>query len=142
MATVDPAPGVFSEALKQLPKDQPVVMLNLLAFRPQADYGSTPAAGCEPCSGREAYARYSADALRFVTACGGSVVFMGAAQLPLVAPADERWDEVLLVRYPSIQAFVSMVMNPDYQAITHHRTAALREARLIPLLATADPASS
>lgn len=134
MSLVDPAPGSFSAVLKQLPQDQPVVMLNLLAFREQADYGNSPPSDCTPCSGHEAYQRYSRDALRHVQACGGEVVFMGAAQLPLVAPEDERWDEVLLVRYPSIKAFVGMVMNPEYQAITHHRSAALREARLIPML--------
>ena len=43
----------------------------------------------------------------------------------------EQWDEVLLVRYPNIAAFFGMVMAPDYQAESIHRTAALRDARLI-----------
>ncbi len=130
MKPIDPDPGSFSRALKDLPKDKPVVMLNLLAFREQAAYDDDS----EPCSGREAYARYSKQAIKHVAACGGEVVFMGAAQTPLVAPPDEKWDEMLLVRYPSIEAFVSMVMNPEYQAFAKHRTAALEEARLIPML--------
>ena len=130
MNTVDPDQGAFSRALKALPKDQPVVMLNLLACREQAVYDDDS----EPCSGRQAYARYSAQAIKHVAACGGEVVFMGAAQVPLVAPPHEQWDEVLLVRYPSIEAFVGMVMNPEYQAFAKHRTAALRDARLIPML--------
>lgn len=130
MKPIDPDPGAFSAALKNLPKDKPVVMLNLLAFRDQAAYDD----GSEPCSGRDAYARYSRQAIKHVAGCGGQVIFMGAAQAPLVAPAEERWDEVLLVRYPSIEAFVTMVMNPEYQALAKHRTAALEEARLIPML--------
>ena len=43
----------------------------------------------------------------------------------------ETWDEVLLVEYPSRDAFVAMVQSPAYQAIVHHRSAALRDARLI-----------
>jgi hypothetical protein len=27
-----------------------------------------------------------------------------------------------------------MVMNPEYQAITHHRTAALADSRLVPMV--------
>ena len=50
MNTVDPDQGAFSRALKALPKDQPVVMLNLLAFREQAVYDDDS----EPCSGRQA----------------------------------------------------------------------------------------
>lgn len=130
MYTIDPTPGAFSEALKVIPKGQPVVMLNLLAFREQAKYED----GSESCSGREAYARYSRKAIKHVAACGGEVVFMGAATSHLVAPADEHWDEVLLVRYPSIDAFVGMVMNPEYQAFAGHRTAALHNARLIAML--------
>ena len=134
MKPIDPDPGAFSAALKNLPKDKPVVMLNLLAFRDQAAYESDSEESSAPCSGREAYARYSKLAIKHVAGCGGQVIFMGAAQAPLVAPADETWDEVLLVRYPSIEAFVSMVMNPEYQQLARHRTAALAEARLIPML--------
>lgn len=129
MYTIDPAPGAISEAVKAIPKGQPVVMLNLLSFRETATYEN----GGE-VSGREAYATYSRGAIQHVRACGGEVVFMGAARFALVAPPDEEWDEVLLVRYPSIEAFVAMVMNPEYQALSTHRTAALRNARLIATL--------
>ena len=35
-----------------------------------------------------------------------------------------------MVRYPSRAAFLAMVADPDYQAITHLRTAGLEEAVL------------
>ena len=43
----------------------------------------------------------------------------------------EDWDEVLVVEYPSRDAFFDMVTNPDYMATTHHRTAALERSALI-----------
>ena len=82
MKPIDPDPGAFSEALKTLPKDKPVVMLNLLAFRDQAAYEADSEESSVPCSGREAYARYSKLAIKHVAGCGGQVIFMGAAQAP------------------------------------------------------------
>jgi len=38
---------------------------------------------------------------------------------------------VLLVEYPSREAFASMIQSSAYAAIVHHRTAALRDSRLI-----------
>ncbi len=49
----------------------------------------------------------------------------------LLGPTTERWDDALLVQYPSKQAFLRMIGDPDYQAITVHRTAALEDSRLI-----------
>ena len=48
----------------------------------------------------------------------------------LVAPDGHAWDMILLVSYPSRQAFSAMVADPDYQQITGLRTAALSEAVL------------
>ena len=40
---------------------------------------------------------------------------------------------VLLVTYPTAQAFLDMIQSPDYQAIVYHRSAALSDSRLIPM---------
>ena len=45
--------------------------------------------------------------------------------------AKERWDEILLVEYPSAAAFAAMVTSPEYKAIVFHRTAALEDSRLV-----------
>jgi hypothetical protein len=55
--------------------------------------------------------------------------------------AGQAWDAVLLVKYPSRGAFVAMVTDPEYQRITHLRTAALREAVLQPTIPWRDQAS-
>jgi uncharacterized protein (DUF1330 family) len=114
--------------------DQPVVMINLLRYRELAAYA--PDSGLEGCSGREAYDRYWRAAIRFVRSIGGSVVWQGAARAVVLGPSTERWDDVLLVRYPSKQAFLEMIGNPEYQAVTVHRTAALEDSRLIATLPT------
>ncbi|WP_336031162.1 DUF1330 domain-containing protein [Geodermatophilus sp. FMUSA9-8] len=49
-----------------------------------------------------------------------------------VAEQGQDRDAVLLVRYPSREAFSRMVADPEYQQFTHFRTAALTEAVLQP----------
>ena len=122
------------QALANLSDDQPVVMLNLLRFREQAAYpqGSPHA----PCSGREAYARYGERAFAHVQAVGGKPIWMGDAQLTVIGPSDEAWDQVLLVEYPSRKAFLQMAADPDYLDCTVHRTAALADSRLVAMRAT------
>jgi len=66
-----------------------------------------------------------------VTSAGGHVIWRGSPMAVLLGPTTERWDDALLVQYPSKQAFLRMIGNPDYQAITVHRTAALEDSRLI-----------
>jgi len=94
----------------------PVVMLNLLRY---AD------------GGRELYAQY-AEALRttFLPRYGGEVLYAGDGSTVLVAEQGQDWDAVLLVRYPSRQAFSRMVADPEYQQVTGLRTRALTEAVL------------
>ena len=48
----------------------------------------------------------------------------------LIAPEGECWDQVLLVRYPGFEDFVSMIKSEEYRAISGHRTAALHDSRL------------
>jgi uncharacterized protein (DUF1330 family) len=70
-------------------------------------------------------------AFTFVIAVSGAVVWQGMPKALLLGSPEERWDLALLVRYPSKEAFLALVSNPDYQAITVHRTAALEDSRLI-----------
>jgi uncharacterized protein (DUF1330 family) len=131
MATIELKPGALDMVLQKIPADMPVTMLNLLRFRDTALYPD----GESGISGRAAYARYSSEAIRHVSAIGGEVVMHADAVAALIAPADESWDAVLLVRYPSIEKFVAMVTNPDYQNIARHRSAALADSRLIATVA-------
>ena len=64
---------------------------------------------------------------------GGRVIFGGKAHEALIAPSGEGWHQVFLVQYPSPAAFRAMMALPQYQACTHHRTAALADSRLVPI---------
>lgn len=129
MPSLNPSRDQLAVFAQQMPDDTPILMLNLLRFQATADYPSD--SGHSPCSGREAYKRYSRTALGKVQGVGGRVELMAAAQVALIAPPGEQWDELLLVRYPSKAVFLSMLADPEYQAATVHRTAALADSRLI-----------
>ncbi|WP_336368622.1 DUF1330 domain-containing protein [Marinobacter sp. C2H3] len=131
MKTVNPTSDAIAQVIKNTPKDQPVVMLNLLKFREQAAYED----GREGGSGWAAYKEYGRGALPCLQAVGAELVWSGAPTGTLIGPQGEQWDEVLLVRYPSLDAFMSMIGSDDYKAIVHHRTAAMEDSRLVPMLA-------
>src|SRR3954469_4471522 len=113
---VDPKGADLKRYLAEDPGG-PVVMLNLLRYAPDG--------------GRESYAK-SADALRetYLAKYGAEVLYAGRGSTALVAEDGQAWDAVLLVRYPSRQAFTAMVSDPAYQEGTHLRTEALSEAVL------------
>lgn len=111
-----------------------VVMLNLLRFRAVADYSSTPSlAPVEAISGAEAFQRYIEHSLPYVRESGGELMFLGNGGHFLIGPPDERWDMVMLVRQQSVASFMAFASNEAYLAGIGHRTAALEDARLLPL---------
>ena len=129
MQHVEPAPEQFRALMAMDATLGPVEMINMLRYRDHAEYG----AGSEhaPCAGREAYLRYGLAVQAFLDAAGAKIVWHGTPRLMLIGPQDKAWDDVLIVRYPSLQAFISMVTDPGYLAIAVHRTAALEDSRLI-----------
>ena len=124
---IDPNPKKLPDILASLPAGTPIVMLNLLRFKEKAIYKD----GEADYSGREAYQKYSDVAFGKVRGVGGEMVWKGKSLAGVIAPENEQWDEVLLVRYPSKEAFASMLADPEYREATRHRTAALHEARLV-----------
>ena len=113
----------------------PVVMLNLLRFRAVADYAATPAlAPAVPISGAEAFGRYVTHTLPLLRASGGDLVFLGAGDGFLIGPEDERWDQAMLVRQHSVAAFLAFAADEAYLAGLGHRTAAVEDSRLLPLV--------
>ncbi|MBW0146091.1 DUF1330 domain-containing protein [Marinobacter arenosus] len=127
MDAANPTPEQLQKVLADTPKDQPVVMLNLLRFRDRASYTDESTER----SGREAYKLYMQEAAACVKAVGAEVIWSGHSVGSLIAPPEESWDQVLLVRYPSIDAFLAMIESPDYKGVVKHRTAAVRDSRLV-----------
>jgi uncharacterized protein (DUF1330 family) len=95
------------EALRKLPDDAPVVMLNLMRFREKSLDGNG--------SGWDAYLRYSRLTITLIKARGDTIIWAGDAEaVALGVPDKHRWDYVALVRYPSRAAFLAMMQSPDY----------------------------
>lgn len=108
---INPSPESIA-ALRELELDGPVVMLNLLRFRPDG--------------GAEEYAAYGAAALPFLGRVGATVRYLGDGAATVIGP--DVWDEVVLVEYPSVQAFFDMTGDPEYP--WELRAGALVDSRL------------
>lgn len=112
----------------------PVVMLNLLRFRPIADYsGYSHLAPANTISGAEAFDHYIEHTLPFLREAGGDILFLGHAGSFLIGPSDEHWDLAMLVRQGSVASFLSFASHAGYLAGLGHRTAAVTDSRLLPL---------
>ena len=109
----------------------PIVMLNLLKFKAKAAYKDGRA---DTASGREAYNRYGAEMVQFVTAHGGRVLFMGEVKSLVIGNVEEMWDAVALVEYPSSEAFVKIAMSSEVAKFGVHREAGLAGQLLIQCL--------
>ncbi len=99
-------------ALRALDVEGPVVMVNLLRFAPDGGAGE--------------YASYGRQAMPFLQAAGATVRYLGVGVATAIGA--EEWDEVVLVEYPSVQAFFEMVTADDYPSAV--RSGALVDSRL------------
>ena len=99
-------------AIQKLDVDGPLVMLNLLRFKPE--------------SGAQEYQRYVEAAAPFLARSGATVRYLGDVAGTVIGA--EEWDRVILVEYPSKQAFFEMTGDPDYPS--EIRAGALADSRL------------
>lgn len=122
---IDPERDQF-DAFKELPRDKPIMMLNLLRFRQKAAYDDG-----RDCTGEEAYAAYGRESGPVFRRVGGEIIWRGRPELMLIGPKDKHWDMIFVARYPTAGAFMEMVTDPDYRVAVRHRQAAVRDSRLI-----------
>jgi uncharacterized protein (DUF1330 family) len=113
------------KTLLEGPADQPVVMLNLLRFKPRAD---APDVGL---SGAEAYARYGDEMRKIVESHGGRILWSGRVDSMVIADVDPGYHAVALVQYPSRAKFVEIARSAEVAAIGVHRAAGLESQWLI-----------
>jgi uncharacterized protein (DUF1330 family) len=110
------------QQLAAAPDTGPVVMINLLKFRDSA---------VDDESGAVEYRRYGDVALEMIAAQGGRLLWAGTADQVLIGDAEQQWDAVLLVEYPSRAAFIEMVSSPEYLEAHAHRERALERTIVI-----------
>jgi len=107
-----------SSLLEGLEPGSPVVMINLLRFRPP--------------DGELHYARYAREVGPHLERVGARALYGGTARAMVIGEGERPWwDAVLAVEYPSPAAFAEMVGDEGYQAVHAHREAALERAELI-----------
>ena len=107
------------------PGGRPVVMVNLLRFKPHAD------APDEGLSGEEAYRRYAEPMRAFVESKGGRFLWIGRVDSQVIGTGGERFHAIGLVEYPSRQAFLAIAADPYVQEIGVHRAAGLESQWLL-----------
>lgn len=117
-------------AFMALPDDTPINMVNFLRYRDLADYPDGHEHAGKGWSGRRAYEEYGRAIAVPFTKVGAKVIWRGAFQATTIGAADEVWDDLLVVEYPSAKAFLQMIGDPEYQAGGINRTAALADSRL------------
>ena len=116
------------------PHDSPITMLNLLKFNAVADYSKSPQLTPDiEISGLGAYQRYMKKVYPLLKEVGGELIYSGSTDHFLIGPFSEQWDAMLLVKYQNIKGFLSMTVDPKYLKIAGHRTAALKDSRLLPV---------
>lgn len=119
--------GEEFRAFRDVSRDGPIHMLNLVMLREKADYPDGREA-----TGAQAYAAYGRETAHILAGLGGRIVWRGRMEAMLIGPQDgEAWDLCFIAEYPSVDAFVSMIKNPDYRAAMVHRQAAVKTSRLI-----------
>lgn len=92
----------------------------------QAEYQDGRAA-----TGAEAYAAYGRLSAPVLARVGGRIVWRGAMEQMLIGPGDEAWDLCFIAEYPTPEAFVTMIKDPEYREAMAHRQAGVRDSRLI-----------
>lgn len=127
---IDPSPANFA-AFKDLPRDEPIHMLNLLRYRELAEYPQGHEHHGKGWSGRRAYEEYGKTSGPIFRRVGGSIVWRGVFQTMVTGPEDMRWDDGFVAQYPGSAAFFEMIKEPEYQLAVVNRTAALVDSRLV-----------
>ena len=116
MTGIRPNKEQFIE-LMNAPDEGPVVMLNLLKFKPRG--------------GSQEYGKYGESVSKMVEARGGKMLWMGKVDQTLIGPVEEDWDAVALVQYPSRKAFVEMTTSAEYDEAHEHREGGLERTLLL-----------
>jgi uncharacterized protein (DUF1330 family) len=105
-------------ALTARPADAPVVMVNLLKFKTRG--------------GLESYQRYGREVAPHLERVGATVRYAGSAPAVVIGDGERPWwDAILIVEYPTPQAFIDMVTTQEYAKVHEHRAAALERGDLI-----------
>lgn len=113
---IEPTQEMLAElgAIAGGPDDGEFVMLNLNRYRD-----------------RERYQEYAAVAAQVLPDVGASIDWYTPAVGTVVGEPGERWDEVIAVRYPSVEAFLKLATDPRIAEVLGARADGLEAATLV-----------
>ena len=100
----------------------PIAIINLLKFKPQAQYDDGRQT---TLTGEQAYALYIDAVREELPTLGARVIYQGMPNFLLVGKVEEIWDRVLIIEYPSRQALMALSQTTAVQAASLHRSAGL-----------------
>lgn len=120
---VVPAREEFIKFMKTYPKDEPVVMINLLKFKEKSGQGDE--------SGREAYMRYSKNVQPLLDRVGGKVLWSGEVNMTIIGDPTDHPEMVAIVEYPSAQKFIEMATSAAYREVGVDREISLQYGGLL-----------
>lgn len=138
MAYIDPDREAW-EVFKALPRDQPIQMLNLVKLKARAEYPADHPDHGRDLTGLDAYRAYGRTTAHIFARVGGRQVWVGKPQVMVTGPAAEAWDIAFIAEYPTSDAFIAMVRDPEYRQLVAHRTAGVANSRLLRLEPVRDP---
>lgn len=127
---IDPSPANI-QSFKDLPRDTPIHMLNLLLYRDVAEYPEGHEHAGKGWSGRRAYEEYGKTSGPIFKRVGGSIIWRGKFETMVTGPEVRAWHDGFIAQYPNAGAFFEMIKDPDYPKAVVNRTAALVDSRLI-----------
>jgi len=116
------------EQFRELVREGPIHMLNLVRLRRRAAY-----ADGRESSGSEAYHAYARESAPVFERVGAKQLWIGCFECLVVGPSDELWDRVFIVEYPSDAAFAVLMRDPLYEEALQHHQAAVEDSRVIRL---------
>jgi uncharacterized protein (DUF1330 family) len=123
---------------KSLPRDTPIQMLNLVKVKARAEYPAGHPDYGKDLSGLDAYRAYGRTTAHIFKRLGGKQIWAGKPQVMVTGPGSEAWDIAFIAEYPTSEAFIAMVRDPEYQLLVAHRTAGVADSRLLRLEGIAD----
>ena len=132
MSYIDPDRQAW-EIFKSLPKDEPIQMLNLVKLKPLAEYPEDHPDHGKGLTGLDAYRAYGRTTAPIFARLGGRQVWAGKPHVMVTGPRAEAWDLAFIAEYPTSEAFIAMVRDPDYRKFVAHRTAGVEDSRLLRL---------
>jgi len=114
---------VFVDFINNYPSGTPVVMVNILKFKDKS--------GKADESGQETYNNYSKNVAPLLAKVGGKLIWAGKVNKTIIGDQMTQPDSILIVSYPSKEAFIEMATSEEYKVVGQDRAISLEYGGLL-----------